>query len=217
MKLPIKGDIAGKLARAEEDLAATEQTIATAQSERLAKLLDAPADEIEAIDRRIVDQHRVAAVYREQITALQARFADEQTAERLRKYKASIDKIASALPGLSKAAQELESALLGIPRALLKFQAEQRAALQSYPDNVERPFRSELGMERIERVLVECFAPFSPEWPSKAREHWSLERKLENLKEVISDFAKAESAGYEAMLLRLREQAPKSDEREIAA
>jgi hypothetical protein len=207
----IKGDTAAKLARANEDIAATEQTIAAAQSERLAKLLDAPANEIEALDRKIADQSRVAGVYREQIARLEIKLADEQAERREKEYKAAVDVIEKAVAGLSGAAQEVEAAIRAVPAALDRFRSAQQAALRAFPENVERPFRSELGMERIERVLHECFRSFAPEWVKEAREFWSLERKLENIRETISDFAKAESAGYEAMIVRLREQMPQPE------
>src|SRR5262249_33242289 len=129
MKVSFKGDTAGKLARADEDLAAAEKAVADLRRDREAMLADGDAAEIDKLDRKIGDYVRQASVFRDKVPLLQARLADEQAAERDRQYRASIDKIASALPGLSKAAQELETALLAIPRALLKFQAEQRVAL----------------------------------------------------------------------------------------
>src|SRR5262249_49474570 len=116
MKL-IKNDTAAKLAPASEDLAAGGKTLAGLRIERDAILADNEADQIEILDQQIGNYERQASVFRERIPLLEARLANEQAAERDRQYKASIDKIASMLPGLSKAAQELESALLAIPRA----------------------------------------------------------------------------------------------------
>jgi hypothetical protein len=217
MKMPFKGDTAAKLVRAEDDLTACELAVTDLRRDRDALLSDGEAAEIEKLDRKIVDYERQAAVFRERIPLLQARLAAEQAEQRKRDYTAAVNKIASRLPGLSKAAQELESALLAIPRALLKFQAEQRSVLQSYPDNVERPFTSEFGLDRVERILHECFRPFGPEWTREAREGWDINRKLENIKEVVSEFSKAETAGYEALITRLRERAPQSEPESEAA
>src|SRR5215472_5732335 len=125
MRLPaiIKGDTAARLTRATDDLATTEQTIAGLQSERSARLLDAPGGEIEALDRRIADQHRVAAVYREQIGQLQIKLAEEQAEQREKEYQAAVDKITLAIAGLSNVAGEVEAAIRAVPVALERFRS----------------------------------------------------------------------------------------------
>ena len=202
--------------RAEEDLQATEQAIAALQQERLAKILEAPADAIDAIDRKIADQHRVATVYREQIAALRARLATEETEQRGRKYQASLDKIEKTIAGLSGVASEVEAAIRTFIAAATKFQAAQQAALKSWPSNVELPWADELGTYRLERIIHECFRPFSPGWALEAREHWSLECKLEHIREVIAEFAKAEADGYAGMIARLRSGLPALPDEEAA-
>jgi hypothetical protein len=160
----------------------------------------------------------VASVYRERIAGLESRLATEQAEQRDKEYRAPIDKIEKAVAGLSGVAAEVEAAVRALPVALAKFQAAQHAALKSWPANVDLPWQDELGTARIERIIDECFRPFTPEWPLEAREHWSLERKLENIRETIAEFAAAEATGYQGMIARLRLQVhPVSSAEEQAA
>jgi len=87
MKAPFIKDTAAKLQRAAEDFQATEQQIRELQESRLARLLDAEASEIDALDRKIADQHRVARLYRERIDLLQAQLVNEQAEQRAKEYR----------------------------------------------------------------------------------------------------------------------------------
>src|SRR5215510_9777918 len=86
MKAPFIKDTAAKLQRAAEDFQATEQQIRELQESRLARLLDAEASEIDALDGKIADQHRVARLYRERIDLLQAQLVNEQAEQRAKEY-----------------------------------------------------------------------------------------------------------------------------------
>jgi hypothetical protein len=203
MKL-LKRNTVEMLKRAEEDLLATQQQIADVQQERQGKLLDAEPAEIARLDQRIADLHRVLGVYNERIGQLQAKLEAEEVEQRQKDYERSVSQIEKAIAGLASVAAEVEAAIRAVPVALSKYRAAQQAALRSWPNNIDLPFMDELGMDRVERVLHEAFRTFSPVWVQEAREHWSLERKLENIRESASGFSKAESAGYEQMIARLR-------------
>jgi hypothetical protein len=167
MKLPFKGDTANKLARTGEDLAACEQTIFALQQERLAKLLDADASEIEALDRKIIDQGRVAVVYREQIAQLEIKLAEEQVEQKRRQRQQAIAKAEEILPARMKAIYALARWAkdgVGLVDAL-----ETASRLKGWPADLERPYYDDIRNDRILRAIASAFSGLGADWnPERA-------------------------------------------------
>jgi hypothetical protein len=167
MKLPLKGDTANKLARVGEDLAACEQTILALQQERLAKLLDADAAEIEALDRKIIDQGRVANVYREQIARLEIKLTEEQAEQKRRQRQQAIEKAESVLPQRMAAIYALcRWAKDGVG---LVEKLELASKLQGWPPDLERQFFDDVRNDRLLGAIGRAFSGLGGDWnPDRA-------------------------------------------------
>jgi hypothetical protein len=100
-------------------------------------------------DRKIADQHRVARLYRERIDLLQAQLVNEQAEQRAKEYRVAVDEIEKSIAGLAGVATEVEAAIRAAVAAIERFRSAQQTALRSWPANVEFPFTSELGTDRL--------------------------------------------------------------------
>jgi hypothetical protein len=167
--------------------------------------VDSEASEIDVLDRRIVDQHRVAAVFRERIAGLESRLAIEQAEQRAKQYLVEIDKFGKQLAGLPAEAREVVTTVTGACTAIERFRSALAAAINAIPEGVT-VYRSELGGDRLERVLAAAFAPFAPEWENESGMHWDLRRKLQNVRDELAEFPAGERAGYDQLIERLRVQ-----------
>jgi hypothetical protein len=186
MKMPFRGSISEKLARVREDAEATDGMIIELQSERLAKLLDAPADEIEAIDRRIVDQHRVAAVYREQIAQLEIKLADEQAKQRKVDREKAIARAAEILPARMKACYELARWARDGVGLVAKLQ--EASKLRDWPAGLERPFLSDIDPARYLAALASALSGFGEaDWNPDSRIEDAVAIQRETHVQIIDD------------------------------
>jgi len=190
MKLPFKSDTASKLARAHEDLAATEAAIASAQQERLSKLLDAEPGEIERLDRSIEDQHRALAVYADRIAGLQLRLQQEQADENERRRQAAIEKVGTLLPKWRSAAEKFEKWLRSGDAALSALTQARAQIVQDWPGELadEKPYSFFFDLTRAIKRLHAAVTPngVNPEAADgfTAREQELMDELLEHLKQV---------------------------------
>jgi hypothetical protein len=189
MKVPFKRDTAAALAKANEDLSAVETEIVRLQSERLAKLLDADAIEIEAIDRRIGDLHRQRTVFADRMIGLEHRLAEEQRERAEEQYRQAVAAIEPRLARRTAAAVVLEKDFT--PANARRFVAANNAVLDRWPD-VEWPSRvfhpAYLSVERLARRVQEALEP--------ARGH--ADRRPRTPGEYLARFLKADLAGFGA-------------------
>jgi hypothetical protein len=185
MKLPFKGDTANKLARVGEDLAACEQTILALQQERLAKLLDADAAEIEALDRKIIDQGRVANVYREQIARLEIKLSEEQAEQKRRERAAAIAKAETILP--QRMAAVFELARWAKQGVALVAALEKASRLEGWPLGLEKPFASDIDNTRILRAIASALSGFGADWNPVERIADAVEIEKEAHQSAIDD------------------------------
>jgi hypothetical protein len=163
----LKRNTAAALTQAHEDLVATDQTISALQQERLAKLVDAPAGEIDALDRKIADQGRVAAVYHEQIARLEIKLADERAEQKRRQRQQAIAKAETILPQRMSAIYELGRwAKQGVD---LVAKLEAASKLPGWPPGLERPYASDLDNSRLLRAIAGAFSGLGADWnPERA-------------------------------------------------
>jgi hypothetical protein len=189
----IKGDTAAKLERAEEDLAATDAAIASAQQERLAKLLDGTADDIAELDRKIIDQHRVAAVYRERIAGLQSRLATEQTAEREKRRQQAIKVVEAMLPARAQIVAEIEAAIKALPSLFSKLSSWRDKFVKQYPiADVEFPYAHSIDSDRVLRIVIDALRNI----------------RAEDFHERIDGLAASEAEQHAALVADLKANAP---------
>jgi hypothetical protein len=166
LKLPaiIKRDTAGALAKANEDLAATEAQIPALQSERLKKLLDAEPGEIERIDQHIADQHRAATVFRDRIAGLEQRLAEERAAQREADYKAWAVRV-EAMPACRAADEKYERAKIAYAAATKEVILSRENVLRVYLEGELQP----------ETVFVDYYLSLEP-LGRDIQETWEIAR-----------------------------------------
>jgi hypothetical protein len=198
---------AAKLTTAHEDLTATEAAISDLQRERDGKLLDASADEIDALDRKINDRRRVAAVYGERISVLEARLVTEQAEQQQRRRKAAVAKAEALLPKRIEAARGFEDAVRGVSLALERLDQARSKIVAEWPDGVELPYAFFLDTSRSTRVLFEAIAAFAPDWKLGGE----LADKLLRMREAVAGFADVEAQHHAELVEQLRQPAPKPE------
>jgi hypothetical protein len=200
MKLLLR-DTSAKLAAAHEDLAATEAAISDLQREREGKLVDASADEIDALDRKINDRRRVAAVFAERIAVLQTRLATEQTEQQRRRRAAAIAKAEALLPKRIEAARGFEDAVRGVALALERLDQSRSKIVADWPTaDLELPFAFYIDTSRASRVLFEAVAGF-------AHTGGDLSEKLFRIREAVAGFADNEAQHHTDLIEQLRQPA----------
>jgi hypothetical protein len=203
----LRRDTATKLTTAHEDLAATESTIADLRHEREAKLLDATADDLAALDRKIADQQRLAIVFAERITVLQARLATEQAEQQQRRRKAAIAKAEALLPKRIDAAAAFEDSVRAVSLALERLDQARSKIVADWPRDLELPFAFYLDTSRAVRVLFEAMASFAPDWKLGGE----LADKLLRMREVVTGFADGEAGHHAELVEQFRQSAPEPE------
>jgi hypothetical protein len=162
-------DTAGKIARAEHDLAIVESTIAELRRQRDGMLLDGEVDDIDKLDRQIGDYSRQVSVFRDRIAGLRPRLAQEQADQR----KADREKAIAAAEKILPARMAAIDALAQWARdgVTLVERLETASRLKGWPSGLEKPYLDDVRNDRMLRAIAAAFSGLGSDWnPQRAVE-----------------------------------------------
>src|SRR5262249_55138530 len=128
----------------------------------------------------------------------------------------AVAKIATRALTLTGAVSELADSITAVVQKLEQLATAQRSVLADWPDNIDRPLLSQIGLQNAEAALAECFGVFDRHkfgrWPD-----WSIERRLAHARTTVANFKADEIKGYDEMIADLRDNALAQKTTEAAA
>ena len=207
---------AKRLDAAKAALLETQDKIADLIRRRQEALLADDTDAVLAIDDQHAMARRRVGLWQDKIAALQEKLMAEQDEKRQKDYHAAVDKIASRIAGLAAHDTELASAMKAVATALEKKAAAQRDLLKDWPTAAGRPLVSQIGLVNAEAALADSFAVFDRNKFGRFPD-WNLERRLDHVRRVASNFKADEQRNFEELLSDLRNSGPKPAEAESEA
>jgi hypothetical protein len=202
---------AAVLTETRAELEAAHVKLGELEAQRAAALEDDAAAGVLAFDRQIHDTHALIYALTDRVKVFEQRTADRNAEKRKADYDKAVNGIAGRALGMSGLVQDLAAAIEAVGNKLEQLAVGQRSVLRDWPsDHVQMPFANQLGLADAEQAIAEAFAVFDRQkfgrWPD-----WTMERKLAHVKEIATDFRKAEVSNYDELIAGLRAGSPKPD------
>jgi hypothetical protein len=183
---PFTGDTSRKLARAGEDFAAVEKTLADLRRDREAMLADGDVVDVEKVDQQIANYERQLAVFQQRIPLLEARLATEQAAQRKADREKAIARAAEILPARMKACYELARWARDGVGLVAKLQ--EASKLRDWPAGLEKPFLSDIDPGRFLAALASALTGFGQaDWNPDSRIEDAVAIQREAHVQIIDD------------------------------
>src|SRR4029077_17909729 len=132
------------IAAAQAALTAIEQRIAQLEGERAAALVDSDSDVI-ALDREIDEQRRAARAFRDRLTVLETKLAEETDQARQRGYETGIATIERMLPRRAAAAKAAEEGIAALIEVVRKYDSITAEVRHGSPADVPQPGSTGFG------------------------------------------------------------------------